>query len=1096
MAAGRDILVAGRDILLFTSGDLPPRSGPLTFNLPRLIGHFQPRPVDLDALRDAVMRSPPSGLLALYGMGGVGKTVLATMLVLDDVARGFFTDGTAWLTFGRSAAPLAKAAELFEAVTGRPHSFSSADAARGHLGEATRGLALLIVLDDLWTADDLDPFTGLGPRCCVVVTARDAGITARSGADSHTVGLLAPSAARAFLLDAAGVLPDAPAPPETDGVIRHCGRLPLAMAAAGALIRAGTYSWADTLEALEAGAAEAFDTAWLPDPAQRNMAVVLRLSVDGLPPEEKACFLACAVLREDAALSPALLDRLWSGLIPAVWRRRRMAPELAKRSLLLREGEDCFRIHDLYMDLLRSLCGDLPRLHGEWLDRLREVCPAGWETYPDDGYTVGALPWHMQQAGRIRELRELLFHPSWLRRKLRVSGVPALLADCELLPDDAEVEQVRAVLVLSSFVLSHDPEQLDTHLHGRLQNSSGPTIARLVAELAPGLVLKPAQQPFLAQIGAELLRMHHGYEVQGLAVLPDGQSVLSGDDNGTMWLSDLRTGIGTGRFKGHTDPIYRIAVLPDGRRAITVSIDHTVRVWDLNAEAELRRLGGHKQMVTAIAVLSDGKLVLTGSPDLTIRQWDVDSGTEMWCLHDASADWITCLARLPGDARFLSADVKGVLRLWDRVGLTELSQVAFPSGISDLVVLPDGTRVLVGLWDGTLQLLTLEPMKPLMTFARHAARVTSVLALPDGHRVMSASFDASIRIWDVATGAEVARLEGHSGKVEGIALVPGGRLVVSASADRTVRLWDLAKAEPASTLSRHDFEIDAIAVLHDGRRCLSTAGDEAVRLWDLDTGTELRRFDKGTWLRLLAILPDGRRALVGRYNDVAVWDLETGEDLCLLKGPDDPVQSLAPLPDGRHVLVGGWHGTVRVWDTLTGAEVRCFKLHEHPDARGARDVGWVIALPGWLAASSGKEDVVRIWDVRTGTTIRTLPHPKVVEIAALLPDGRHLLTMAHDEVFRLWNLDSSDDPVCFGKGTWATSLAVLPDGRRALSAVWNEPTLRLWDLQTGTEVARFTGDHPFRRLAVTGTADGLVVGTSVGQVCLFSVGPIGDRSTC
>ena len=74
----------------------------------------------------------------------------------------------------------------------------------------------------------------------------------------------------------------------------------------------------DALAALREGAAEELDTSWLPDPEQRNLAVVLKLSIDALSDEARDCLLACAVCREcialgfwDTGLKPMLL---WRGI--------------------------------------------------------------------------------------------------------------------------------------------------------------------------------------------------------------------------------------------------------------------------------------------------------------------------------------------------------------------------------------------------------------------------------------------------------------------------------------------------------------------------------------------------------------------------------------------------------------------------------------------------------------------------------------------------------------------------------------------------------------------------------------------------------------
>jgi hypothetical protein len=156
--------------------------------------------------------------------------------------------------------------------------------ARGQLGELTQNLRLLVVLDDVWEPEAADPFQGLGSKCRVLITTRDARVLTRANADCHDLSVLPIDAARDFLATATELHTADELPAEANEIIQHCGHLPLALAAISALIRTKTYTWLETLEALEEGATDELDTSWLPDPEQSTLAVVLRMSVETLTP--------------------------------------------------------------------------------------------------------------------------------------------------------------------------------------------------------------------------------------------------------------------------------------------------------------------------------------------------------------------------------------------------------------------------------------------------------------------------------------------------------------------------------------------------------------------------------------------------------------------------------------------------------------------------------------------------------------------------------------------------------------------------------------------------------------------------------------------
>ena len=62
---------------------------------------------------------------------------------------------------------------------------------------------------------------------------------------------------------------------------------------------------------------------------------------------------------------------------------------------------------------------------------------------------------------------------------------------------------------------------------------------------------------------------------------PDGRTVLSGSQDDTLILWDLKSGEAIQALRGHGGAITSIAISPDGRHALSGSVNMPLRLWDL-----------------------------------------------------------------------------------------------------------------------------------------------------------------------------------------------------------------------------------------------------------------------------------------------------------------------------------------------------------------------------------------------------------------------------------------------------------------------------------------------------------------------------------
>jgi len=936
-------------------------------SVPPMVANYIERPEAVRALRDAVFAADGQravALTAVEGMGGIGKTVLAQALFQDEVVRAAFPDGLVWITVGREATRDvgARLREIVRMVGGGGDEGVAAEI----LYRTTMASkAALIVIDDIWSKADLDPFLAESARSRFLFTTRDEAIGRFSGAREFRADLLGDAQARELLAVWAGVTE---LPTAAEDVLRECGGLPLALSTVGAMLRGAAEEWGDTAGLLRNADLGAIEEQ-LP-PGQASFFRAIDVSVKALDAKIQERYGKLAVLLEDMAGALPVLETLWNcGEAEA----RRVGRRLVDRSLAQRDGESGIRLHDLQLDYVRAKWGDREAL--ELI--LGAVRLSAHVIEKDAGQFASQVVGRLMPYGDVPAIRQFIGEIAagasrpWLR-PLR----PALHPPGTTLLRTLEGHSAAV------YGVALTPG-------GKRAVSASGDCTLMVWDLETGYAL-------------HTLEGHSAY-VRGVAVTPDGTRAVSASADKTLKVWDLDTGRALRTLEGHAAHVYGVVVTRDGKRAVSASADKTLKVWDLETGRELCALEGHAADVYGVAVTPGGKRAVSASADKTLKVWNLETCRELCALEGHAAD-VYGVAVTPDGRRAVSASLDKTLKVWDlETGHALRLLEGHSASVYGVAVTPDGRLAVSASWDSTLKVWDLDTGRLLRTLEGHSSIVHGVAVTPDGRRAVSASWDKTLKVWGLDTGRALRMLEGHSASTHGVAVTTDGTRAVSASRDNTLKVWDLETGRVLRTLEGHWGCVYGVAVTADGKRAVSASAYHRLSVWDLDTGRELCTLeDHGADVYGVAVMPDGRRAVSASADrTLKVWDLETGRALRTLEGHSASVSGVAVTADGKRAVSGSGDHTVKVWDLETGRVLRTLEGHS------SIVHGVAVTADGKLAVSASADKTLRVWDLDAGRALRTLEgHSASIYGVAVAPDGKWAVSASADNTLKVWDLDT------------------------------------------------------------------------------------------
>jgi WD40 repeat protein len=306
----------------------------------------------------------------------------------------------------------------------------------------------------------------------------------------------------------------------------------------------------------------------------------------------------------------------------------------------------------------------------------------------------------------------------------------------------------------------------------------------------------------------------HADIVRSIAISPDGQWLVSGNDDKTAKLWHFPTGELQHALADCQGAVNCVAFSPDSTVFAGGSDDRSVKVWQIQTSANGKvrvflkfTLEGHSDEVLSLAISPDGRTLASGSRDGVVKLWNLETGRVQHTLMGHSK-WIFSLAFSLDSQTVASGSRDRTIKLWNTK--TGDLQQTFPNNPVRKLIRELRRRLLASWLSGIVFSIHFSPHEP---------------------TIVSSSAGEAIEIWDIQTGKLRQTTTVHSSCAAPVAIRSDWQLLAAVGNDDRIILYDFPALNALCNIPERFDLLSEFAFTPDGNHFVSASG--TIKIWRL-----------------------------------------------------------------------------------------------------------------------------------------------------------------------------------------------------------------------------------------------------------------------